>query len=199
MKAYPVDVKVKEIRYVRGVRREAVERIVRDIMVRKVFPKVKTWKIWRRRAGVVTRANYRSGLIVFLASTIGGEEIEGKNFNINGVDVRITPPLKLPREILAYYNYAGIEAFEAVVEIKPLPAVELVGKLWSNAVGNDAEKLVDVYVEMRKRGLPMPVKWIAELVGAREDDVEKAEEAIKAGKLFMIQPENLSVNKAPGT
>ncbi|MEM0458950.1 MAG: hypothetical protein QXZ31_03705 [Thermofilaceae archaeon] len=196
MKAYPIDVKVKEIRYIRGVRREDVEKIVRDIMVRKMFLKM---KIWRRRIGVVTRANYRAGLVVFLANTPDGKEIEGWNFNVNGVEIRITPPLKLPRELIVYYNSVDREAFEAVVEVKPLPVVELVGKLWSGATGSDAERLVKVYVEMRRRGSPMPARWIGKLVGAREGDIEKAEEAIKAGKLFTIQPENLSVNKALST
>ncbi|MEM4976738.1 MAG: hypothetical protein QXT64_05390 [Desulfurococcaceae archaeon] len=128
---------------------------------------------------------------VYYATGVNGEELEGFRVYTADATLKLTPLLKLPREI----RVNVLDRVEAVVEVEPCRIVEVVRRLWETATGSEVEKLVAVYVEMRKRGLPLTVKTIGELVGANPKNVRRARSAVEKLRLFTVKPERELVEK----
>lgn len=146
----------------------------------------------RRFEGLAVTAIAWSSEPVYYATGVNGEELEGFRVRTADATLKLTPLLKLPREIRV--NILG--RIEAVVEVEPCRIVEVVGRLWEAAAGSEAEKLVSVYVEMRKRGLPLTVKTIGEIVGASPMSVRRARSGVEKLRLFTVKPERELVEKA---
>ncbi len=144
----------------------------------------------RKFEGLVTTAIAWSNLVYYVTG-VNGEELEGFIVHTADATLKLTPLLKLPREI----RVNVLDRIEAVVEVEPCRIVEVVGRLWETATGSEAEKLVSVYVEMRKRGLPLTVKTIGELVGANPMSVRRARNAVEKLRLFTVKPERELVEK----
>ncbi|MEM4975949.1 MAG: hypothetical protein QXT64_01335 [Desulfurococcaceae archaeon] len=129
---------------------------------------------------------------VYSVAEVDDEEVEGFTLYAADTALKLTPLIKLPREV----RVSILGRIEAVVEVEPCRIVEVVRRLWESAAGSEDEKLVAVYVEMRKAGLPLPVKTIGRLVGASHDGVGRAVEAITRLKLFAVKPEPGTMEKA---
>ncbi|MEM3762987.1 MAG: hypothetical protein QW721_01090 [Desulfurococcaceae archaeon] len=192
-----VDVKLKHVLYGSNrVSDQVAERAIRAIMISKLY-NGKRFLYCGGSTSVVTYFRYFDRVLLHAAPTTG-EAVKERTFREPGFECKYAPLLMLPRELRVQYSIGGELVFDAIIEVKLCKLLELVDKLWksTNPSLRESDRLVAVYVKLRNRGVPLPVRLIGELVGAWYTSVHEAEELIKTFKLFTTKPNPELVKKA---